>query len=109
MQEASIEESKSPERIKSNAKKPSQGPDDVDDDILDGKKFAVTGVFGMISRDEIEKFINRKGGRVTGSVSGVTDYLVAGAKLEDGREVNTSGKYKKATSLKVKILTEEDF
>lgn len=62
----------------------------------------------MISRDEIEKFLGNKGGRVTSAVSGVTDYLIAGAKLEDGREVNTSGKYKKATNLKVKILSEED-
>lgn len=43
---------------------------------------------------------------MTSAVSGVTDYLIAGAKLEDGREVNTSGKYRKAEGLKVKILSE---
>ena len=42
-------------------------------------------------------------------VSGQTSYLVAGHQLEDGRETCTSGKYKKAVQLKIKILTEDDF
>ena len=46
---------------------------------------------------------------MTGSVSGKTNYLIAGFKLEDGREVFTSGKYQKAEKTGVKILTEETF
>lgn len=87
----------------------SQGPDDVDEHALNGKKFAVTGVFENVTREELERFINTKGGRVTSAVSGVTNYLIAGTKLEDGRDVETSGKYRKASTLKVPILGEVEF
>jgi NAD-dependent DNA ligase len=53
----------------------------------------VTGQFMNISRNEIEDLIVAKGGKKTSAVSGKTNYLVAGYKLEDGRDVNTSGKY----------------
>lgn len=95
--------------MKKKSNKHSQGPEDVPDDAFEGKKFAVTGVFEGTTRDEIEEFIRSKGGRVTGSVSGVTNYVVAGAKLEDGREVSTSGKYRKAKDLGVRVLNEEEF
>ena len=49
------------------------------------------------------------GGRKTGSVSGKTDYLITGYKLEDGREVTQGGKYRKATALKTIILDEAGF
>lgn len=96
-------------KAKDAKQKDTEGPDDVDEEALTGRKFAVTGVFENITRDELEKFINNKGGRVTSAVSGVTDYLVAGHKLEDGREVDTSGKYKKASKLSVKIVSETEF
>ena len=66
-------------------------------------------MFENVTREELERFINTKGGRVTSAVSGVTNYLVAGNKLEDGREVETSGKYRKATAMRVPIIDEAGF
>ena len=43
--------------MKKKTNKDSQGPDDVPDDALDGKKFVVSGVFDGISRNDIEIFI----------------------------------------------------
>lgn len=42
-------------------------------------------------------------------MSGKTDYLIAGHKLEDGRETHTSGKYRKAKALGTIILDEAGF
>jgi DNA ligase (NAD+) len=57
---------------------------------LDGLTFVVTGTHGM-SRKEITNLIERHGGRVTGSVSRTTSYLVAGdspgSKLDRAREL----------------------
>ena len=66
----------------------------------------VSGVFNEISREKLEALISEYGGRVTGSVSGKTDYLVVGYQIEDGRDVSQGGKYKKAKSLGKKILEE---
>ena len=49
------------------------------------------------------------GGRCTGSISGKTDYLITGYKLEDGREVTQGGKYKNAKQKGKKILDESGF
>jgi len=49
------------------------------------------------------------GGRKTGSVSGKTNYLIVGYKLEDGREVTQGGKYRNATKHGTTILDEEGF
>ena len=69
----------------------------------------VSGIFEVISRDKIEMMIAEYGGRCTGSVSGKTDYLIVGHKLEDGREVTQGGKHKKAKSLGKPILDEQGF
>lgn len=63
---------------------------------MEDEKFAVTGEFLNITRDELERFIMKKGGRIQGGVSTATDYLIAGNRLEDGRDVTTSGKFRKA-------------
>lgn len=76
---------------------------------LDGLTFVVSGVFENISRDKIETFILDHGGRRTGSVSGKTDYLVVGYKMEDGREVTQGGKYNGAKKKGIEILNEEKF
>jgi DNA ligase (NAD+) len=68
---------------------------------LDGKNFVVSGVFSNYSRDEIKGVIESHGGRITGSVSSKTDFLVAGENM--GPE-----KKKKAESLGVKIISEQD-
>ena len=70
--------------------------------------FWITGVTEVISRDRLEEFLTKLGARVTSAISGKTSYLIVGAKLEDGRDVNTSAKYSKAIEKKTPILTEED-
>jgi DNA ligase (NAD+) len=45
---------------------------------LDGKTFVLTGTLPELSRDEATSLIRRAGGKVTGSVSRKTDYVVAG-------------------------------
>ena len=76
---------------------------------LRGLTVVVTGVFQGITRDQVEATIKKFGARCTGSISGKTDYLVAGYKLEDGREASTSGKYRSAKAKGIAILDEEGF
>lgn len=70
-------------------------------DKLAGKTFLVSGAFSM-SRDELKKLIEVNGGRNVSGVSKSLDYLVAGDKM--GPE-----KLKKATDLKINIISEEEF
>jgi DNA ligase (NAD+) len=60
---------------------------------LEGKTFVLTGTLPTLSRDEATKRIRSAGGKVTGSVSKKTDYLVAGdspgSKLAKAEEVGT--------------------
>lgn len=48
---------------------------------FDGLRFCITGQFIEMTRDEIKEFINIHGGKVTGSVSGLTDYLIKGKQI----------------------------
>lgn len=79
------------------------------DTCLEGLTIVVTGVFQSVTREQIEGLITECGGRKTGSVSGKTNYLVAGHKLEDGREVTQGGKYRNAKERGIPVLTEEEF
>ena len=72
------------------------------DDKLAGFTIVVSGVFDRFSRDEIKADIEKHGGKVSGSISGKTSYLLAGDKM--GPE-----KLKKAEKLGVKIISEEDY
>ena len=70
--------------------------------VLAGKSFVVSGVFAHYSRDGIKETIEAYGGKNVGSISGKTDYVLAGDKM--GPE-----KRKKAESLGIPIITEADF
>ena len=74
----------------------------VDSGKLEGMIFVVSGVFEHFSREEIKADIENHGGKVSGSISGKTTYLLAGEKM--GPE-----KQKKAEKLGVKILSEKEY
>ncbi len=71
-------------------------------DILQGKSIVVSGVFAHHSRDEYKAMIEAHGGKNVGSVSKKTSFILAGENM--GPE-----KRKKAESLGIEILTEEQF
>jgi NAD-dependent DNA ligase len=64
----------------------------------------MTGEFDDFSKDELSELLTSYGARVTKSVSKKTTILLAGTKLEDGRDVNTSRKYQQALKLGTKIM-----
>jgi DNA ligase (NAD+) len=68
---------------------------------LSGKTFVVTGTLTSMSRDEAEERIRQAGGKVSGSVSRKTAYVVVGA--DPGSKADT------ARELGVTILTEAAF
>ncbi len=69
-------------------------------DKLKGKTFVVSGTFS-ISREDLKITIERHGGKIGSSVSGKTDYLVAGEKSGDS-------KMQKAAKLGVAVISEEE-
>jgi DNA ligase (NAD+) len=71
-------------------------------DTLKGKIIVVSGVFINYSRDAIKQLIEDHGGRVSGSISPKTNFLLAGENM--GPE-----KRKKAEGLGVPIISEEEF
>ena len=58
---------------------------------LSGKTFVITGTLPSLKRDEAKAMIENAGGKVTGSVSAKTDYVVvgedAGSKLQKAEEL----------------------
>ena len=72
----------------------------VEESIFTGKIVVITGTIEGLSRNEIRDIVERKGGKVTGSVSKKTDYVIVG---ED-----TGSKYDKAVELGIRIIEEEE-
>lgn len=69
-----------------------------------GMNFVVTGsVHRFANRNEVKELIEKLGGKVTGSVTGKTNYLI------NNDITSTSSKNKKARELKVPIISEEAF
>lgn len=75
-------------------------PDEQLSRRLEGQTFVITGTLEKRSRQEMTQFIQQHGGKVSGSVSKRTDYLVAG---EDA-----GSKLQKARELGVPVLTEDE-
>ncbi len=67
---------------------------------LAGKTFVLTGTLARHTRDEAKKTIGDAGGRVSGSVSKKTDYVIAGS--------DAGSKLDKAKQLGVRVITEEE-
>ncbi len=68
--------------------------------VLEGKTFVITGTLPTMGRKEAAELIEANGGRVTGSVSKKTDFLLAGEAA--------GSKLTKAESLGVKVISEEE-
>jgi DNA ligase (NAD+) len=58
---------------------PASAPEGVDPDLLGGSTFVVTGTLDGFTRDEAREALEARGAKVTGSVSGRTTAVVAGA------------------------------
>ena len=71
-------------------------------EVLKGLVFVISGTFSKHSRDEYKEMIERYGGKNTGSVSGKTNFILAGENMGPS-------KLEKATKLGVKIINEEEF
>ena len=75
-----------------------------EEQIFAGKTFVITGsVEHFANRSEAKTFIETRGGKVTGSVTKKTDYLI------NNDKTSTSSKNKKAQELGIPILSEGDF
>ena len=71
-------------------------------DKLKGLTIVISGTFAKHSRDEYKAMIERNGGKNSGSVSGKTDFILAGDNMGPA-------KLEKAAKLGVKIINEEEF
>jgi DNA ligase (NAD+) len=74
---------------------------EIADRSMAGKTFVLTGALTSLTREEATEAIKSRSGKVAGSVSAKTSYLVAGA--------DPGSKLEKARTLGVPILTEEEF
>mmetsp|Transcript_117308 Transcript_117308/g.215912 ORF Transcript_117308/g.215912 Transcript_117308/m.215912 type:complete len:897 (+) Transcript_117308:45-2735(+) len=82
---------------------------------LSGMSMCFTGELEQLSRQEAEEKAKAAGAKVMSGVSGNVGYLVLGSRLDDGRAVEETSKYKKYLDLKSKgkkcpeLMSEEKF
>ena len=69
-------------------------------DRFAGKTFVLTGTLPSLTRDQAAALIKAQGGKVSGSVSSKTDYVVAGEAA--------GSKLTKAQSLGIPVISEDD-
>jgi DNA ligase (NAD+) len=62
----------------------------------------ISGVFNRFSRDELKDLIDKNGGKVTGSLSSKTDYLIAGSNMGPSKKI-------KAEQLNITVIDESAF
>jgi DNA ligase (NAD+) len=74
-------------------------PSDVYSKTLEGFTFVITGTLPTMTRKEVKELIERHGGKVTGSVSGKTSYLLVGD--------SPGSKLEKAQTLGVQVIDED--
>ena len=74
--------------------------DEAVGNALEGLTFVITGTLPTLGRKEASALIEENGGKVTGSVSKKTDYLLAGEEA--------GSKLDKANSLGIKVISEEE-
>ena len=75
---------------------------EIEEDLLNGKSFVISGVFEHFSRDEIKDAILRFGGKNISAISAKTNYLIAGEKMGPSKR-------EKANKLGVPIISESEF
>ena len=71
------------------------------DNRFEGKTFVLTGTLPTLKRTEAKEIIESFGGKVSGSVSKKTDYVLAGD--------DAGSKLTKAESLNITIISEDEF
>lgn len=71
-------------------------------EILAGLSFVVSGVFERIGREELKALITAHSGKIVGSISGKTSYVVAGDQMGPSKR-------QKAEKLGIPIVSEEEF
>ena len=81
-----------------------QAENNASEQSLAGKTFVITGsVYHFANRNELKEKIEGLGGKVSGSVSSKTHYLI------NNDTTSTSGKNKKAKELGIPVISEEEF
>lgn len=85
------------ERLRAAGLQMSEKRRNLSSSSLAGRQFVVSGVFDGIGRDELKDLIASHGGKVMASISGKTDYVVAGANMGPA-------KLEKASKLGVPII-----
>ncbi len=70
--------------------------------LLINYRFVITGVFRSVSREELKRLIEDNGGKVTGSISKKTNYIIAGDNMGPSKK-------EKAEKLQIPIISEIDF
>jgi DNA ligase (NAD+) len=88
-------------RLLSHGVEPKRPKKKISGHPFSGKTFVLTGALAHFTRDEAAALIKERGGKVSGSVSKNTDYVLVGE--EPG------SKYDKAKELKITLLSEEQF
>jgi DNA ligase (NAD+) len=89
------------QRLKEEGLKMTEKRAAPEDTRFAGKSFVFTGALARRSRDAAGAEVTRNGGKVSGSVSKLTDYVVVGT--------DPGSKHDKARSMGVTILNEDDF